>query len=61
MGVHGNAVSSDMLTIFVMDEMPRFIAYRPNEDNSNTATFKVKKALYDLTARHDEYDTRPYS
>ena len=61
MGLQGNAVMSDVLTIFVMDSLPRFIAYRPDSDNSTPSMFKVKKANYYMDAPFNAYDSLPYS
>jgi len=61
MGVQGNAVVSEVLTIFVMDSLPRFIPFGERFSTPSMPThFKVKKALYDISAAHNIYEELPY-
>jgi hypothetical protein len=61
MGVTGNITYSNELTIFVMDSLPRFIDYKPEDDLALPDSFLVKAALYKDNVPENEYAKRPYS
>jgi predicted outer membrane repeat protein len=60
-GIHSNVAVSEELRIYVMDSLPRFIAYKEDNSTESPSSFRVKKSNYDVSAAHNEFATRPYN